>query len=451
MKTKALIFGVLFLINGVAKASIVDTTTAKNTARNFIYEKISNNHKANYENIVLQFIKTEYLNNKPVYYIYNLKKQTGFVIISAENKTYPVLGYSYESNYDINQEVPPAFEGWMNHYKEQIKYIRKNDIEATKEITDTWKKYSSVPDISTKSNEKDLGPLLTTTWNQGTYYNELCPADDAGQNGHVWVGCVATAMAQVMKFWNYPDYGSGQNTYNDYTYGAQTANFANTYYDWASMPNSLSTYNTPVATLSYHCGVAVNMNYSTSGSGAYSGTAAMALKRFFDYSNTLYLAGKNAYTDSDWNALIKSELDLGHPLFYSGYPASGSGHAFNCDGYQGTDYFHFNWGWGGSYNGYFYLDDLTPASHDYTYNQQAIINCYPDCLNPQCGGSVTTFADISGQLTDGSPTYGYYTNYSNCSNCEYLIQVGKYLTLPLLTMLELHISIIQRTKLVVKF
>jgi len=424
MKTKTLIVAVsvLFLISGITKASVVDTTTAKNTARNFIFKKINKNDKVVYENIELKYLKTENLNNEPAFYIYNLKNQTGFVIISAESETTPILGYSYEVNYDINQEIAPAFEGWMNHYKEQIEYIRKNDIKATKKITDTWVKYSSVPDISTKSNEKDIAPLLTTTWNQGTYYNELCPADAGGQNGHVWVGCVATAMAQVIKFWNYPDYGSGQNTYNDFIYGTQTADFENTYYDWASMPNSLSTYNTPVATLSYHCGVAVNMSYGTNGSSSNTGEAATGLKRFFDYSHNLYVGVKNNFVDTAWRDLIKSELDLGHPLFYSGYPSSGSGHAFNCDGYQGTDYFHFNWGWGGSYNGYFYLDDLTPGSQDYTYSQAALINCYPDCLSPQCGGSVTTLTDASGTLTDGSPISGYYTNYSNCSNCEYLIQ-----------------------------
>ena len=422
MKKFTLTILILFVLANITNASIVDTTTAKNTAKNFIFEKINKNDKVVYENLELKYLKTEALNNEPAFYIYNLKNQTGFVIISAESETTPILGYSYEVNYDINQEIAPAFQGWMNHYKEQIEYIRKNDVKATKEITDTWIKYSSVPDISTKSNEKDISPLLTTTWNQGTYYNELCPADAGGQDGHVWVGCVATAMAQVMKFWNYPDYGSDQNTYNDYTYGAQTADFENTYYDWASMPNSLSTYNTPVATLSYHCGVAVNMTYSINGSGSNTGTAATGLKRFFDYSHNLYVGIKNNFVDTVWRDLIKSELDLGHPLFYSGYPSSGSGHAFNCDGYQGTDYFHFNWGWGGSYNGYFYLDDLTPSSYDFTYNQAALINCYPDCLSPQCGGSVTTLTDTSGSLTDGSPSGGYYTNYSNCSNCEYLIQ-----------------------------
>lgn len=420
MILKSILFAT-FLFVSQAYASTVDTITAKNTAKNFIFERININTKINYKDIDLQFIKAENINNEPAYYIYNLKNQTGFVIISAENETFPILGYSYETNFDNTQEPAPAFVEWMNHYKEQIEYIRGNNIIGKKKNKQAWIKYSTQPTIN-KSGTKDVSPLLSTTWNQGTYYNELCPADPGGQNGHVWAGCVAVAMAQVMKFWNYPDYGSDNHSYNDYTYGTQTADFVNTYYDWTSMPNSLSNYNTPVATLMYHCGVSVDMSYSTSGSGAYSGTAASSMKRFFDYSHTLYLASKNSYADTTWRDLIKSEIDLGHPLYYSGYPSSGGGHAFNCDGYQGTDHFHFNWGWGGSYNGYFYLNDLTPGTHDYTYSQVAIINAYPDCLNPQCGGSVTTLTDISGQLTDGSPVYGYFTNYSNCSDCEYLIQ-----------------------------
>ena len=421
MSTKSIFFGILLLISGIVKAGVVDTTTARLIGKNFIYEKINIDEKAGYSSINLQYLSKEEGNNLPVFYIYNIKDRPGFVIVSAEDATTPILGYSYETDFDINKEQAPAFIGWMNHYKEQINYIRQNNIIADKKIKQLWTKYSTKPFLSKAGQPKDVSPLLTTTWNQGTYYNQLCPADAGGQDGHVWTGCVATAMAQVMKFWNYPDYGSDNHTYNHWNYGLQTADFANTFYNWAAMPNALSSYNTPVATLMYHCGVSVDMDYSTSGSGAYSSSAASALKRFFDFSYTLYLASKNGNVDTVWRDLIKGELDLGHPLYYSGNPSSGGGHAWVCDGYQGIDYFHMNWGWGGSDNGYFYLDDLTPGSYDFTYNQQAIINCYPDCQNPQCNG-ITTVSDASGTLTDGSPTGGYLTNYSNCSDCEYLIQ-----------------------------
>ncbi len=421
MRSLLFSFGISILIVNIVNADIVDTTTAKLTGRNFIYEKININNKADYSSINLQYLHTQKSNNVPVYYIFNLENQPGYIIVSAEDETFPVLTYSYEKDYIISDEKPFAFIEWMNHYTDQINYIRENNIKAKKEITQSWLKYNSKPLLLKSDQQKGITPLLSTTWNQGRYYNQLCPSDAAGQDGHVWVGCVAVAMAQVMKYWNYPDYGSDENTYNHWNYGTQTANFANTYYDWASMPNSLSNYNTPVATLLYHCGVAVNMNYGTSGSSAYSGTAASSLKRFFDYSHTLYLASKNSFADTTWKNLIKSELDLGHPLYYSGRPGSGSGHAFNCDGYDGPDHFHFNWGWGGAYDGYFYLDDLTPGSRDYTYSQAAIINAYPDCLDPICNG-ITIITDPSGTLNDGSPISGYFTNYSNCSNCEYLIQ-----------------------------
>ncbi|MEA1896590.1 MAG: C10 family peptidase, partial [Bacteroidota bacterium] len=421
MKRIILILGAWFLIVSAASAGIVDTSMAKNTGKNFIYEKINTRKKAAYSTIELQCLHTQKSNNEAVYYIFSFKNQPGYIIVSAEDETFPVLGYSYEKDYMLTEQKPPAFIEWMKHYTEQIDYIRKNNIRANKEVKDSWLKYSSKPIFLKSDAVKGITPLLSTNWNQGKYYNELCPADVAGQDGHVWVGCVAVAMAQIMKYWNYPDYGSDEHSYDHWNYGTQTANFADTYYDWASMPNSLGQYNTALATLLYHCGVAVNMNYKTSGSGAYSGTAASSLKRFFDYSHTLYLARKYSFTDSAWKNLIKSELDLGHPLYYSGYPDSGSGHAFNCDGYDGPDHFHFNWGWGGSYNGYFYLDDLTPGSRDYTYTQAAIINAYPDCLDPVCD-EITIVTDPSGTLNDGSPLSGYFTNYSNCSNCEYLLQ-----------------------------
>ncbi len=414
MKTITLFFIVYFSFLNLINASIVDTLTAKNTAKNFIFEKITINKAGYKKDVELKYIKTENSNNKPIFHIFNLKNQTGFIIVSAESKSIPVLGYSFETSYNEKQEVAPTFVEWMNHYKEQIDYIRQNNIAATKNAEKLWTKYSSKPDISKNKESKSVSPLLTTRWNQGKYYNQLCPADTKGQDGHVWTGCVATAMAQIMKYWNYPDYGSGQHTYTDYTYGAQTADFANTYYDWTAMPNSLNNYNTAVATLMYHCGVAVNMHYGINGSGAYSSTAASALKKFFDYSYTLHLQSKT--NDSIWNILIKSELDLGHPLYYKG-----NGHAWVCDGYQETDYFHMNWGWGGSYNGYFYLKDLTPGSYNFTYSQAAIINCYPDYQNPQCNG-ITIVTEPMGTLNDGSPAVGYYTNYSNCSDCEYLIQ-----------------------------
>jgi len=239
----------------------------------------------------------------------------------------------------------------------------------------------------------------------------LCPVDAGGPGGRVWAGCVAVCMAQVMKYWNYPNYGSGQHSYESYPYGTQSANFAETYYDWGSMPNSLSSGNIAVATLMYHCGVAVNMHYAPDGSGAFMGSAASALINYFDYAPDVQLVSKYSYSETAWDSVLKTELDLGRPISYAG-----GSHAFNIDGYQGDNHYHLNWGWGGSYNGYFYLTALNPGGYNFTSGQQAIIH-----IRPGCGLSddnLVTKTAYSGSISDNG---GTLKNYINCSETKTLI------------------------------
>jgi hypothetical protein len=192
-------------------------------------------------------------------------------------------------------------------------------------------------------------------------------------------GCVATAMAQIMKYHAYPTHG-----YSSHSYAMGSANFGTTTYAWSSMPNQLvsgstSTQKTAVATLMFHCGVSVDMNYGASGSGAYTQDAELALKKYFVY-NALHDA-RAYHTDAEWIGLLKTDLDNHRPILYAGTDSDGSGgHAWVCDGYQGAsnNYFHFNFGWSGDGNGYFYITDITPTfGGDYTYNQEAVINIYP--------------------------------------------------------------------------
>ncbi|MCP4180280.1 MAG: T9SS type A sorting domain-containing protein [bacterium] len=427
MKTKIifLIFFPLF-INLQIFAQNVDLETAKKVAKNYWYEKVNSKEKTSYSSVNVEHAYTEQGKSSPAYYVFNIESKKGFVIVSAEESVNPVLGYSFESNYNKNEEKPPAFVGWMNHYTEQINYAKSLKNKPRKEIEILWEKYSKKNLLNTKSKSKSVSPLLTTKWNQGNYYNDSCPPDPAGSGGNVWVGCVAVAMAQVMKYWNYPEKGSGEKTYTHYKYGVQSADFKNTTYGWGNMSNSLNSSSTTeeiaaTAQLLYHCGVGVSMGYGTSGSGAFSSSALRALQIYFDYSEDADFERKNSHTDSSWNALLRYEIDNGRPLYYSGYPSSGSGHAFNCDGYNDSNEFHFNWGWGGSYNGYFLTDDLTPGSRNYNYSQQIFANLYPNCNKPTCEGT-TVLSEPSGTIKDGSPEIGIFTNYSNCSNCKWLIQ-----------------------------
>ena len=220
-----------------------------------------------------------------------------------------------------------------------------------------------------------VGPLLSTLWDQNYPYNYYCPAGTGGPGGHVYTGCVATAMAQVLKYWNYPSTGNDSYSYTHPTYGEQTANFGETIYDWANMPSTLSGSSPriqidAVATLMYHCGVSVDMNYGTNTSSASSRKVRDAFINYFRFSPSTRYVSRDAYTDDLWIDLLKHELDESRPLFYCGKNVN-SGHAFVCDGYRSDDYFHFNWGWSGydgSYgtthgnNGYWAIGALNPGS-----------------------------------------------------------------------------------------
>lgn len=314
---------------------------------------------------------TEY-NNIVTMYTF-IFKPTGFVIVAADDASLPILGYSDEST--IPREISnPATKEWLDGYSQEIYNIVTNAL-SNQETLKTWNALLS-GDFPPPT--RDVSPLLTTTWDQGCYYNTLCPADGGGSCGHTYTGCVATAMAQVMKYHNYPPQGVGSHTYIDPIYGSQTANFGNTTYDWASMPNNVGSPNTPVATIMYHSGVSVNMHYSTSGSGAYSEDVPYALMNYFNYHPGAVIQYKNAYPNvEDFKNLIRADLDQQLPVYYSGSNPS-VGHAFVCDGYHMSDgKFHFNWGWSGSSNGWFSIGALNPGGYTFNDNNAAVLHIKP--------------------------------------------------------------------------
>lgn len=311
-------------------------------------------------------------------------KPAGWVMISASSKTEPVLGYSDKSDFNV-EVMPIQLEGWVDGLKHEIRAaIDDESYQPAHDLSAKWSilKSANANISKLKSSMASAGPLLTTTWNQGRYYNEMAPADAASSalNGHVWIGCVATAMAQVMKYWEYPLSGTGEHSYNHPDYGTQYANFDNATYDWDAMPNDLNLGNSEVQEISYHAAVAVNMDFGPGASGAYLSDARDALTEFFKYNTTVFLSDKSKW-DSDllWMQMLRDEIDNGRPVVYSGYNASlTSGHAFVCDGYSSGDYFHFNWGWGGAYDGSFKLTALIPSKdRNYSTNQSAIFGIEP--------------------------------------------------------------------------
>lgn len=407
----------------------VDQQTAARIAKNFYYESLSQfkDLAVNEISITSSFTREE--GGIPVYYVFNINNE-GFVMVAAEDNVVPVLGYSFESIWS-GDHFPVQLNDWAENYKDQILYHRNHQTQASPEITQAWRHLSTInqAELTTLSGTKSVTPLIISAWDQGAFYNELCPSDALGPGGKVWAGCVATAMAQIMYYYRYPLQGNSSHTYNS-SYGNLSANFGATTYRWDEMLNCLTASNIPVATLIYHCGVSVNMGYSPNGSGASSQSAANSLKNYFKYSSSLSYKSKSGYSDANWASLLRTELDAKRPVYYDGYGNQG-GHAFNVDGYQGTNYFHFNWGWSGAYNGYFYLTNLNPGGDDFTNGQGAITGIYPGSGYPYYCSGTKTITTLSGTIEDGSGPAAYQAH----SNCYYLFapQVTAYDTVSSIT------------------
>lgn len=325
--------------------------------------------------------------NKYVY-VFEINN-SGFIVISGDDAAMPILGYSYNNTLDLNN-LPSNFVKWIEGYKQQIKYIKSNKISQTKEVKALWS-----GEISLAKTLSSVSPLVSAKWNQSPFVNDMCPYDSEKEE-RTLTGCPATAMAQIMRYWEYPKQGTGFHSYQDDNYGMLSANFSSTIYDWANMPNEVVSANNAVATLMYHCGVAVEMNYGVEGSGSYviisqsptkEQSCEYAFKTYFGYDDsTLRGLERVNYTDGEWINILKKELDEKRPVQYAGYGEGG--HTFVFDGYDNNDFFHVNWGWGGYADGYYLIDNLVPGiggagsgAGNYNSGQQALVGIKPPVEN----------------------------------------------------------------------
>lgn len=355
------------------------------------------------------------------YYVFE-NTAGGFVIVAGDDVAYPILGYSNDTQWNTD-DVPSHVQAWLDGYSKQIQWAQDNDIQPDSTITNAWKRISS-----RKKATVLVSPLLLTNWNQSPYYNDQCPYD-AKANSRAVVGCVATAMAQVLKYWDAPNSGFGSHTYTHPTFGALSADFEHTTYDWKNMPAALSSTSTAaqvnaVAQLMYHCGVSVEMDYGVESSGSFTTSARSNLTHCAEYALETYWGYDPAlkglqkedykYKNAEWLELLRTELDAARPVIYSGQGVGG-GHCFVCDGYDDADYFHFNWGWGGLYDGFFTLDALAPGtggigggSGDYNDEQQMIIGIQPDKRLTPSTNTILTYADaLSAPLTILEPSTSF--------------------------------------------
>jgi hypothetical protein len=355
----------------------VDSKYAEKIAKNLYFERVNEFHEISLKSIKTDLVFTEIQNNSKLYYVFDIDCSVdGYVIISADDDVFPVLGYSFEGNYMLENQ-PTNFREIMIIYEKQILEVISKGLKADRAIQNEWARLEN--QTIYRGTYRSVSPLVTAHWAQGQYYNKSCPYDaSSSYDNRVLVGCVAVAMGQVMHYHKSPTTGSSSSSYYHNDYGSLSANYGMTTYNWSGMPNSLSTYNSSVATLLYHCGVSVEMNYGITGSGAYTSDAATALKSYFGYASSTTYQDKGNFTTSGWESLLKTELDNNRPMVYRGHGSSG-GHAFVCDGYQGTsnNHFHFNWGWGGSQDGYFYVSNLNPGTYDFSTSQAAITGIVP--------------------------------------------------------------------------
>jgi hypothetical protein len=352
----------------------------------------------------------------PYYYIFTNEQNNSFIIISAYKQLYPILGYSTESGFDANNIIPPV-QWFLGGLSEQAE-IAIADPKSTDRFREAWENLEKFGHPEGK-NVTIVSPLLTTKWDQGCYYNALCPEDINGPCGHAWAGCVATAMGQIMKYHAYPTSGTGTPSYTS-AYGPLSVELDEETYNYDAMPNQLtaSTDNIEVAKLLYHAGVSVSMGYGPDGSGAQSSDAALSFTNYFRYPSYVEYVSRGGMDDIGWGLILKTEIDARRPVYYSGGGLPGeAGHAFVCDGYDGPTHFHFNWGWSGYYNGYFYLNNLTPGTNNFNNGQDIIKGVEPADDDQVYCESLTILTDESGTIEDGSGD----ARYGNNSNCGWLI------------------------------
>lgn len=359
-------------------AAPVSENTAALVALNFYKSRC----EANATEVRLAYRANDTRSGNADYYAFNIGG--GFVIVAGDDRCHPILAYSDESSFD-GENIPEHVAFFLNEYAREMEAVTASC--STDETTiQKWNKLIHNEMTNTKDGEVVVGPLLTDKWKQYPYYNAYCPADaNAAQSGgHALVGCGALVMGQVMRYWRYPEHGTGSHSYTcnfaSYgygDYGVLSADFGNTTYDFANMPEKLSSTSsvakiTATATLLYHCGVSVNMAYGVNASTSNSNNIVPAFSTYFGYPATVVYKERSYYNDTQWWNFIRGELDERAPFLYGGNGSYG-GHVFVCDGYRDDDFVHLNWGWGGSYNGYFSLSAFNPGPYDFNSSHAIII------------------------------------------------------------------------------
>ncbi|MDE6786325.1 MAG: thiol protease/hemagglutinin PrtT [Muribaculaceae bacterium] len=318
----------------------------------------------------LKLAYVESAENQDFVYVFN-KKSNGFIVVSADDSMPALLGYS--NNGSFNPEtVAPSLKWWLSQYAEEAAFsISSYDLKVES---------NSHPRLAPEVEKEEIPYLIKTQWGQRNPYNLKCPELN---NNNCVTGCVATAMAQILKYHEYPATGFDENSYqwNDTTlsfdFGATEFRFNDMLDNYKD--DSDESQDSAVAELMYACGVSVNMLYGAKESGASDIYIPYALRHYFKYDNEVKLLKRSFYSSEEWKDLVYSELEQQRPVIMGGQAPSG-GHQFICDGYDGDGFFHINWGWEGMSDGCYLLSALNPeeqgiGGHNGGYNSNQTIVC----------------------------------------------------------------------------
>jgi len=371
-----------------AEAGVRSESDAQGIANQFL-SKSQTYLRSGSPKLTLEYIsnnrQAEKSSEAAYYYVFNVDENGGFIIVGGDDRAKEILGYSKEGRFDI-QSIPENLRYWLSCYETELKGLESGTNNTA------WSQPSPVSKLrSGTAYAGEIAPLVKTIWDQGYPYNTLCPIIPNAKNQRAVTGCVATGTAQIMNYHQYPHTGIGSNSYVTSTSRIPlSSDFSSVTFDWVNMLNSYSesgvtvtaAQKNAVATLMFNCGVACNMNYGLS-SGAYTINMAQALIQNFGYDKNLQYCQRDYFTESEWEDMIKTELNAGRPIAYAGSSTEG-GHFFVCDGYDSDGLYHFNWGWSSMSDGYFQLSALDPpvmgiggSSGGFNSAQEIIIGIQP--------------------------------------------------------------------------
>ena len=380
MKKTYTLIAALLLVSGLASAEVVDRSKAALIAGRWLGSEAS---------LTWEAPRTK-ADSDPLFYVFS-REDGGWVMVSAEDATCPILAYSDEGQFN-STNLPDGLTAWLNDYAKSIREVRKCSIQADANTVRMWQ----TAGYRTKASGGKL--LETAKWGQDSPYNLLCPkVTENGKTVRAVTGCVATAMAIVCRYHQWPEKGKG--TIGGYSYESEAGLTVNipSYsiddhkYDYSLMPlrytsSANSSQKNAVAQLMHDCGVMVEASYNyTSGTGAYSDDLCNALFKHLSYSGNARLEIRCEYNDVEWIKMIKAEIDAERPLLYGGVDPDQGGHQFVCDGYDANDYIHINWGWEGVDDGYFTLKLSIPGDCTFNTWQDMVVG-----LEPDRDGSTTT-------------------------------------------------------------